>query len=45
MDDQRRDAIERLASDIERLEDITVLEEVFAGPTRNPRNQIIEMYN
>jgi hypothetical protein len=38
MDDQRRDAIERLVLENGRLEDITVLEEVLAGPTRHPRN-------
>lgn len=38
MDDQRRDVLERLVLDIERLENITVLEKVLAGPTRHPRS-------
>lgn len=35
MDDERRDAIERLVLDIEKVEDNTVPEELLAGPTRN----------
>jgi aconitate decarboxylase len=36
VDDQRRDAIERLVLGIEKVEDINVLEEILAGPTKNP---------
>ncbi|KAJ5439125.1 uncharacterized protein N7458_010123 [Penicillium daleae] len=36
VDAQRRDEIERLVLDIENIEDITVLEELLAGPTKNP---------
>lgn len=33
---QRRNEIERLVLGLEKVEDITVLEELLAGPTRNP---------